>query len=273
MPCPFPGMDPYLENPDLWQGFHNRFLTYLCDAIQPQLPANYVALLEVRIFLEYQGNDDRENRIPDLDVIRTGSSASWAGRAQVLSKVEMRGELVDVETDALEYREAYVVVRAVSSGELITTVELLSPTNKREGEGRDQYRAKQHQLFVNGTRIVEIDLLRGGAHTVLTSAAQLAEMPPFNYLASVYRPSDTRRCQVIRWGLRDPLPPIPIPLGPEDAEIEIDLQAVFSETYDRGAFQRVLPYRGDPEPPLAPEDREWADRLLREAGLRGDASA
>jgi hypothetical protein len=28
MPSPFPGMDPYLESPELWRGFHARLITY-----------------------------------------------------------------------------------------------------------------------------------------------------------------------------------------------------------------------------------------------------
>jgi len=31
MPSPFPGMDPYLEHPDLWPGFHASLLFNNCD--------------------------------------------------------------------------------------------------------------------------------------------------------------------------------------------------------------------------------------------------
>ena len=29
MPSPFPGMDPYLENPEIFPDFHDSFITYL----------------------------------------------------------------------------------------------------------------------------------------------------------------------------------------------------------------------------------------------------
>ena len=51
MPGPFPGMDPYLERRDLWQGFHNTFIAYLNAAINQALPDNYVALVDTRLFV------------------------------------------------------------------------------------------------------------------------------------------------------------------------------------------------------------------------------
>ena len=34
---PFPGMDPYLEHPALWPGVHQSLITYLRDALVPDL--------------------------------------------------------------------------------------------------------------------------------------------------------------------------------------------------------------------------------------------
>ena len=45
MPNPFPGIDPYLESQHLWEGFHARFVTYFCDALNDVLPESYVAEL------------------------------------------------------------------------------------------------------------------------------------------------------------------------------------------------------------------------------------
>lgn len=44
MPSPFPGMDPYLENPAWWQDFHHRFITYAAEALFPTLRPRYRAL-------------------------------------------------------------------------------------------------------------------------------------------------------------------------------------------------------------------------------------
>jgi hypothetical protein len=34
----FPGMDPYLEAPGVWPDFHDTFLAYARECLQPLLP-------------------------------------------------------------------------------------------------------------------------------------------------------------------------------------------------------------------------------------------
>ena len=54
----------------------------------------------------------------------------------------------------------------------------------------------------------------------------------------------------------------------DDPEIPLDLGKVFSEAYDHAAYDLSIDYRRDPVPPLADEDRRWANKLLRERSLR-----
>src|SRR3712207_9488773 len=49
-------------------------------------------------------------------------------------------------------------------------------------------------------------------------------------------------CQVYAWGLADPLQRLPVPLRPPDADVWIDLAAVFTTAYDRARFGRRLNY-------------------------------
>jgi hypothetical protein len=49
MDSPFPGMDPYLEDPAYWEDFHRSFITYLRDALLEALPSNYDARIDQRI--------------------------------------------------------------------------------------------------------------------------------------------------------------------------------------------------------------------------------
>src|SRR5438876_318653 len=71
---PFPGMDPYLENTDFWEGFHNGFMHYVQEDLQPRLPEDYVATLEMRTYFEPEdeSRESRAQRIPDPEVVRTG---------------------------------------------------------------------------------------------------------------------------------------------------------------------------------------------------------
>ena len=39
MPSPFPGMDPYLESPEIFPDVHDSMITYLREALQASLPA------------------------------------------------------------------------------------------------------------------------------------------------------------------------------------------------------------------------------------------
>ena len=61
MPSPFPGMDPFLEHPDIFPDFHDSFIAYLRETIQQGLPAGYVAGLGRRAWIEvserYIGRD------------------------------------------------------------------------------------------------------------------------------------------------------------------------------------------------------------------------
>src|SRR5262249_58167460 len=56
--------------------------------------------------------------------------------------------------------ERYLEVRLAQTHEVITTIEVLSPTNKDPGEGRNEYEAKRRHMLQTLTNLVEIDLQR-----------------------------------------------------------------------------------------------------------------
>jgi len=43
MPSPFPGMDPYLETPDLWADVHHGLIGQIQAALTPRIKPHYVA--------------------------------------------------------------------------------------------------------------------------------------------------------------------------------------------------------------------------------------
>ena len=49
---PFPGMNPYLENSDIWPDFHNELIGQLRDVLGPQLPDRYRIALQRRVEVE-----------------------------------------------------------------------------------------------------------------------------------------------------------------------------------------------------------------------------
>src|SRR5215210_3424149 len=66
MPSPFPGMDPFLEDPDIFPDVHDSFTTYLREFLQARLPEPYYAAIGRRVWVEVS----RRYVGPDVHVLR-----------------------------------------------------------------------------------------------------------------------------------------------------------------------------------------------------------
>src|SRR3954451_13867413 len=75
MPSPFPGMDPYLENPGIWPDVHHTLISGYRDFLAPQLRPKYVVRVEERTYISDDSDPSLklQLRIPDVEVaIRSG---------------------------------------------------------------------------------------------------------------------------------------------------------------------------------------------------------
>jgi hypothetical protein len=63
--------------------------------------------------------------------------------------------------------------------------------------------------------------------------------------------------------MRQPLPPIPIPLLAPDPDVWIDLGAVFRTTYERGRYARSIDYAGPPPVALDAARLAWVTQQVR----------
>jgi len=160
---------------------------------------------------------------------------------------------VDVE------RHAFLEIRDRGNRQLVTVLELLSPSNKRPGPDREQYLAKRQQLLASSVHLVELDLLRGGPRL------PMEYLPPCDYCVMVSRYED--RPQVSLWplGLRDKLPTIPIPLLAQE-RATLDLQSALHQAYDAAGYEDYI-YANAPTPPLQGADAEWAQQLIAAHGV------
>lgn len=52
MRSPFPGMNPYLEQPIFWSEFHSRLIVAIADALAPNLLPKYYIGVKTRTYLE-----------------------------------------------------------------------------------------------------------------------------------------------------------------------------------------------------------------------------
>jgi len=251
---PFPGMDPFLEHPAYWLDFHATFINYWREAIADALPPNYEATLGERVYLIEHDPEARKLGYPDLAVTRDEISAAASGSARGTTTLEP----VTIPLTILEGpREACIEILYQPDRSLVTALELLSPTNKEE-PGRSQYLAKRTALIYQNVHLVELDLLSAGKRLPLQRPLPRADC---YYLLS--RGDQRPDCQVYFWGLRQPLPCLPVPLRDPDPDLAIDLAAVFSMAYERGRFQRRLKYQGPPPAHLRAADRSWAEAVLR----------
>jgi Protein of unknown function (DUF4058) len=268
MPSPFPGMDPYLEHPEIFPDFHDSFITYLREAIQASLPTPYLAVLGRRIWIELS----RRSIGPDVQVrhgARTGTERTES--AGGIALVEPRAASpVAVKVAHDELREPFIEIQARDGGgkRLVASIELLSISNKTPGEhGRELYQRKQKELLSGKVHLVEIDLLRAGTHTTAVPLDNAIEAcGAFDYHVSVHRFDDVETFFVYPISIGSPLPAIEIPLLPDDGSITLELQAIFLRCYDAGPYGREIQYGVDPvTPALRPDQEVWAANILRAA--------
>jgi len=266
MRSPFPGMDPYLEQ--YWGDVHQAFVTYLRDALQLRLPASLRARMQERVYIELPEEGRRES-YPDVRVFEYPGRRTETGELVVPENGGIAVAdpvLVDL---AIETKtESYIEVIDVKSGHrVVTTIEILSPSNKRPGEGQRLYLQKRQDMTRGGVNTVEIDLLRAGERLLPIDPERVPTTHRSAYQAWIWRASDPHRLAIFRVSLRERLPVIPIPLRPTDADVTVDLQALLDQCYRNGGYDDIN-YRVAPFPPLAADDAAWADALLREQELR-----
>lgn len=128
MPSPFPGMDPFLEDPARWPAFHRHLVSTLHQLLLPGLVDRYRARLHLRRY---------STELPLF---------------------------TSVQRD--EHEEPAVEIRSRADGRLVTLVEVVTPANKGTVQGRAAYLADRAAAVGQRAAVVEIDLLTAGEPTL-----------------------------------------------------------------------------------------------------------
>jgi hypothetical protein len=253
MPSPFPGMDPYLEAPEFWSEVHNRMIVAIADDLSPKLRPHYRVAIDQRIYLS--SGDEKQVVVPDVTV--TARSPAKSPAIATLTPPTTQPIAISLELPE-EVRESYLEVREAATGRVVTIVELLSPKNKRTGEGRIAYDRKRQQVLASATHFVEIDLLRRGQHFPL---GQQSVATPYYVL--VARGDRRPNADLYPFTLRDAMPSFPLPLAGAEGEPVVELQAIFNGVYDRAGFDLAIDYRQPiPKPPLSAEDMAHLSNIM-----------
>lgn len=258
MSCPFPGMDPYLERPQIWPDFHDSLIAYIREALQPMLRPRYAALTQDRLYVV---EHDRPVR-PDVAVVE----ASPAKHSTAVAVAAEPDQPLVVELFREQVRQPLLTIIEPAAGHrIVAAIEVLSPDNKRPGPCRESYLNKQEELWQAGTHLVEIDLLRAGEPAVRVSHDKLQHLSARRYLVAVTRSWPTR-CELYGFSLQQVLPRIAVPLAGDDADIVLDLQAVFTRCWDTGPYPELLRYQESPPGDLTDEELAWCRQQLTAAG-------
>jgi hypothetical protein len=254
MNTPFPGMDPYLEHPALWPGVHARLIVWLAHQLTPLLRPRYVVSIEDRVFIEDQ------DRMPDILLQKRASGGPLTATGTATAEpVIVEVEEFEEEPIPLEVREHFVeILDTYRAMKAVTVLEVVSPTNKAAGVGRDAYRAKQRETLGSECHLIEIDLLRRGRHVVAVPVAAAKEHGPYDYLVSVNRWPNRNRFELFPGRLREPLPCFNVPLSAPDGDAPLDLQKAFEQVYDDGSYMLRVLYDQPCEPRLRNDDQRWA---------------
>ena len=158
MPSPFPGMNPYLEQRTRWADFHTELLTTLRYLLALKVAPTYFVQIEEHIYIHDRPMQSRQRLgTADVSLVQPGNvEFARGGDVGLLeAPAEVWLPMQDVE------RVRYLEVRDREGREVVTVIELLSPSNKRAGDDRESYLAKRRELLRSPAHLVEIDLLRG----------------------------------------------------------------------------------------------------------------
>lgn len=124
MPCPLPGMDPYLEDDKLWPAFQHQLVSCLYQILLPGLVDRYRARVSQRTYVTEQPLF--------TSIIRE------------------------------QHLEEYIEVRQRTDNRLVTLIDVVSPINKTRSEGRNAYLDSRRQARNQNASVVEIDLVLQG---------------------------------------------------------------------------------------------------------------
>lgn len=137
MPSPFPGMDPYIETPQLWPAFQHQLLACLYQILLPGLVDRYRARVGTRTYV---------SEMPLFtSVVRE------------------------------QFVEEFIEIRNRTDGKLVTLVEVVSPANKTTPAGRVAYLDARQQAIGQRAGVVEIDLIMQGKPLLTYSRDGLQE--------------------------------------------------------------------------------------------------
>lgn len=265
MPTPFPGMDPYLERPGIWKQVHTGLIIDIQKFLTGLLRPKYQVAIEQRTYVSLLGTSNLAGE-PDVLVVGTPGKRPNGVSTPRLRTVTTPGALAVAEAPAIyvvdlpmpeEITERWLEVRDVVTGDAITVIEILSPSNKLED--RQRYERKRRKILGSMTHLIEIDLLRIGKPMTMRG-----EIPASHYRILVSRSEQRPQAEVLLFTVRTPIPAVRVPLQRGDNEPPLPLNQILHSLYEQAGYDLFINYSEAPVPPFEGEDAQWVSDVARQ---------
>ncbi|MEM8613845.1 MAG: DUF4058 family protein [Cyanobacteria bacterium P01_H01_bin.105] len=252
----FPGMNPYLEHPDLWPAIHPQFVNALANLLQTGVSARYRVIVRKRVY-RVSGEDSIVVGQPDHARLTT-RTVDTSSQQPIPTYIAVPQTIQD---DYIEIVDCHI-------GRTITIIEVLTPQKKRPGRGRENYEQRCESIFGSDTHFVEIDLLRGWEPISAYTSGDI------DYRVLVSRSDRRPKADLYAWQVNAPIPPVTFPLSclqddvGAQAYCTIDLKKALDQVYAESQGNLLINYERPPIPPLPSEVNDWLAMILEQAGLR-----
>ena len=256
MPSPFPGMDPYIETPELWSDFHSDLASEIRADLNRLIQPHYFARLTPYVTYEVVEVGQVHGVRPDVGVWQL---QSLPGEAPASAATIAPAPVESLVTLEIPLRLHRVEIRATASQQLVTVVGILSSVNKRSShDAYLAYQRKRCDILRSEVHLLEIDLLRAGERPPLARP-----VPAAPYYVVLSRANRRPTVEVWPIQLADRLPVLPVPLLEPDPDTPLDLGAVVVSVYERGAYASQIDYQQPPPPPaLSKPEADWLRTVL-----------
>jgi Protein of unknown function (DUF4058) len=283
---PYQGVNAHLHSmaqnpvrsPTIWTSIHASLIGDITNALNRQLPANYIARTEqsLQIWSEDLGIGTMERRTPrpDTGIFRTGISGS--GQSPVL-EADSAVRVISIKhllEDEDMFTPSVVVYRPEENeymGDPITRIELLSPSNKKRGQDYQAYASNRLMALRSGTSLIELDYLHqtpsplpeipaypdepaSHAYSLAVTDRRVGQNPDVNTIVYLLDVDMTLPTQVV------------LPLADQES-IPFDFDAVYQYTFEVGRWGVHIDYE---EPPknfasYSPPDQERIKQVMERA--------
>ena len=254
---PFPGMNPFMEQ--RWGDCHHTLMGCIRRDLGSELPDTYSAVVEEAVSVV--GSEASGYR-PDVAIVgdswKQGVPETWN---PALNTEATAPVIVEVE----EIPERWIEIRH-DSGELVSVIEIISPTNRESG--REDFLRKRRDFVAAGVNVVEIDLIRGGQRLIDMQRKEYVKRfgSGNHYTICTIRARYPKRREIYCCTLKDRLPIFRVPLRYPDPDVTLDLQKLVDEVYATGRYWK-LDYQSPLDTPLTDDESAWVAERLSAAGL------